>query len=321
MKGKSDQRVFLTGVTGGVGRHLAKYLLSRGVEVYGLQREMPRNSIPSVLANRYIQIGDLLDSDSLYNALQEVRPAYIYHLAGAIDRDVNEGRINYETNVIGTIKLFNAVKAVGLTPKILLVSSSAVYGQSSNLPIKEEEPLCPLTHYAVSKVAQEMVAIQYCLTQALPIIRARSFNVIGPDLAPSLLCSEVARQIASAEQSGETSIRIGNVKPQRDYTDVRDLVRAYDLLMQEGKPGEVYNVCSMKSHSVKECLDILISKARVPITVAVDRSRYRADEIDIQVGNSSKLNKLVGWQPQISFEESLDDLLNSWRAKVQGECQ
>ncbi len=315
------KRVLITGITGGIGKHLAAYLLSQGAEVYGLQRKLPGNDSSSVIGSSFIQIGDLLDSDSLSVALNEVRPTHIYHLAGCIDRDINEGSLNYETNVAGTIRLLNAVRTTGVTAKVLITSSSAVYGGSTHLPLKEEAELRPLTHYAVSKVSQEMIALKYHLTYGVPIIRVRTFNVIGPDLSPSLLCSALAQQIASAEKTGERVIQIGNLQPHRDYTDVRDVARAYHLLMQSGKPGEVYNVCSMITHSVKECLDVLVSKSRVPVSIEIDKSRYRDSEIEVQVGDSTKITSLVGWRPNISFEQSLEDLLNSWRVKLQGEKQ
>jgi GDP-4-dehydro-6-deoxy-D-mannose reductase len=315
------KRILITGITGGIGKHLAAYLLSQGLEVYGLQRQLSADKSTSVLERQFIQIGDLLDSESLSVALNKIRPTYIYHLAGCIDRDVNEGRLNYETNVTGTIKLLNAIRSVGIGPKVLIASSSAVYGGSTHLPIKEDAELRPLTHYAVSKVSQEMVALKYHLTYGLPIVRVRTFNVIGPDLSSALLCSALAKQIASAEQMGQGSIQIGNIKPHRDYTDVRDVARAYHLLMEVGKLGEVYNVCSMITHSVKECLDVLVSKSRVPVSVEIDKSRYRDSEIEIQIGDSTKINRLAEWKPTISFEQSLEDLLDSWRVKLQGENQ
>lgn len=316
---KPDQRVFITGVTGCIGKQLAKYLLAKEFKVYGLQRKSSDVNSPSVINHKYLAIGNILDSNTLCTALSEIRPTQIYHLAGAIDKDIQEGLINYETNVLGTIRLLNAVRTVGITPKILIVSSSAVYGEASQQPISETSELRPLTHYAVSKISQEMVALQYHLTYQLPIVRVRNFNVVGPGLAPSLLCSDLARQIALAENNGEQAIHIGNTVPRRDYTDVRDIVRAYESLMQEGKPGEVYNVCSMKSHSVQECLEILLNKARVPISVIIDKARYRAAEIEVQVGDSTKLSKLVSWKPEIPIEQSLEDLLNSWRGKLQGD--
>lgn len=321
VENNQEKRVLITGITGGIGKHLAAYLQSQDIEVYGLRRKLPDNNSSSVLASQFIQIGDLLEGESLSIALNEVRPTHIYHLAGCIDRDVGEGRLNYETNVMGTVRLLNAIRNVGILPKVLITSSSAVYGGSTHLPIREEAELRPLTHYAVSKVSQEMVALKYHLTYGLPIIRVRTFNVIGADLSPSLLCSALAQQIAYAEKTGESSIQIGNIRPHRDYTDVRDVVRAYHLLMQSGKPGEVYNVCSMSTHSVKECLDVLVSKSRVPVSIEIDKSRYRASEIEIQVGDSTKITRLVGWKPNISFEQSLGDLLNSWRVKLQGERQ
>ena len=310
-------RILITGVTGGIGRHLAEHLKSAGAVVYGLQRRPPSAQSPAVIDEKHIYVGDLLDTNSLCETLDAVCPTEIYHLAGAIDNDTDEGYINYETNVTGTIRLLNAIRNVGLTPKILLASSSAVYGRSVKIPIKEESELCPLTHYAVSKVAQEMVAIQYHYTGGLSIVRARTFNVIGPGLSPSLLCSGLARQIAYSEKNGKRSIQVGNIQPHRDYTDVRDVVRAYELLMRSGKPGDVYNVSSMTSHSVKECLDVLLAKSKVPLVVEIDKSRYRSAEIEIQVGDASKISKLIGWGPKIPFEQSLEDSLNNWRQVLQ----
>jgi GDP-4-dehydro-6-deoxy-D-mannose reductase len=314
-----EQRVFITGITGCVGGHLAQYLLTRGDMVYGFRRPETERQTNAVIDKQSIYVGDILDGSSLYSAIHEIRPTQIYHLAGAIDRDVNEGLVNYETNVIGTIRLLNAVRAVGITPRILIASSSAVYGEASRQPISETSDLRPLTHYAVSKVTQEMTAIQYHLTYKLPIIRVRNFNIIGPNLSPSLLCSDLARQIAEGEKKGKLTIHIGNVEPQRDYTDVRDIVRAYTLLMEEGEVGEVYNVCSMKAYAVSECLATLTAKAYAPIAVEVDKTRYREAEIAIQRGDASKIFNLTGWQPQISLAQSLEDLLNSWRLKLQGE--
>ncbi|HEX4947399.1 MAG TPA: GDP-mannose 4,6-dehydratase [Blastocatellia bacterium] len=312
-------KVFITGVTGGIGQHLAAYLLAQGAEVYGLQRKSPDGNSP--LRENQIHIGDLLDGTSLYKALDKVRPTHIYHLAGSIDKDITEGLINYETNVIGTIRLLNAVTSLGLTPKILIAGSSAVYGGASDVPLKEETELQPRTHYAVSKVAQEMVAIKYHQTCGLPIVRVRTFNVIGPGISPSLLCADLAQQIARAEYAGKTSIQVGNTQPRRDYTDVRDIVRAYVLLMQDGLPGEVYNVCSMQARSVQECLDGLLAQARIPLTVGVDESRFRAADIDIQVGDFTRIHNLTGWKPEIPFMRSLEDLLNDWRIKLQGVSQ
>ena len=314
-----NQKALITGITGCLGKHLAAHLLSQGVEVFGLQRKAPTKSESSIINAANIFVGDLLDSDSLEQALSEVRPTYIYHLAGCLDRDIHEGQLNYEVNVLGTIKLLNAVRTVGIIPRVLITSSSAVYGASMQLPIKEESELRPMTHYAVSKISQEMVALQYYLTYGLPIVRARTFNVIGPDLATSLLSSELARQIVQAEKGSESTIRIGNLSPQRDYTDVRDVVRAYEALMNYGKAGEVYNVCAMTAHSVQECLDGLVAKSKVPISVEIDPARFRAAEIEIQVGDATKINALNGWKPKISFTQSLEDLLNSWRIKLQGE--
>ena len=314
-----NQKAFITGITGCLGKHLAAHLISQDIEVFGLQRKMPSKEDPLVIKKENIFVGDLLDDASLKHALSEIRPSHIYHLAGCIDRDIHEGQLNYEVNVLGTIKLLNAVREVAITPRILITSSSAVYGASTQFPIKEESELRPMTHYAVSKISQEMVALQYFLTYGLPIVRARTFNVIGPDLAPSLLSSELARQIVQAEKGGENTISIGNLRPQRDYTDVRDIVRAYEVLMKYGKAGEAYNVCSMTAHSVQECLDGLVEKAKVLISVEIDPARFRAAEIEIQVGDATKINALNGWKPKISFTQSLEDLLNSWRIKLQGE--
>lgn len=319
MSESNRPKIFLTGVTGGIGQHLAWLLRAQSADVSGLQRTTSQKL--SILPASHVYQGDLLDSTSLYNALAQVRPTQIYHLAGSIDQDVNEGLRNYETNVIGTIRLLNAITSLGITPKILIVGSSAVYGGSKATPLKEEDPLQPRTHYAVSKVAQEMVALKYFQTSGLPIVRVRTFNVIGPSISPTLLCSDLAQQIARAEVTGKPFIHVGNTQPRRDYTDVRDIVRAYTLLMQEGCPGEVYNVCSMRTYSVKDCLDTLLKQARRSLTVKVEESRMRSADIDVQVGDHTKLRELTGWKPEIALAQSLEDLLDSWRTRLQGVSQ
>jgi GDP-4-dehydro-6-deoxy-D-mannose reductase len=207
-----------------------------------------------------------------------------------------------------------------LQPVILVASSSAVYGKPESHPMTEDHAFAPLTDYGVSKVAQEMVARSYSLSRGTRVIVARAFNLIGPRQSEKLAASEFARQIALVERGTPGPVRVGNLTPRRDYTDIRDAVAAYSLLAGIDDPADVYNVCSNVSRPLQEALDILIRAARVPIDVLPDPHRSKETEIEDQVGCFDRLRKATGWQPKISFEQSLLDLLDDWRARVAADC-
>ncbi len=306
-------RALITGINGFVGSHLAAQLCAQGAQVYGIDIAPPRsdNSYPKL---SHVFIGDILASEFLAGALAAAAPTHVFHLAGVLAGAPGGNLAQYSTNVLGTVQLLEALRTVQPAARVLVNSSSAVYGRPLKQPIQEDDELRPLTAYAASKAAQEMVAIHFGSEYGLTVVRARTFNLVGPRQSPQLVTSELARQVARAELEGTTSVRVGNLSPRRDYTDVRDAVRAYMLLASTGQSSQVYNVCSGKSHSVQESAEILLAMARVPLQLETDPTRIRSAEIDEQVGSPSRLERETEWKPEISFDASLADLLDDWRA-------
>jgi GDP-4-dehydro-6-deoxy-D-mannose reductase len=216
------------------------------------------------------------------------------------------------------VALLDAVVESGLQPGILVASSSAVYGSGlGRRPITEKFKARPATHYGVSKLAQELAAMHYFTSFGLPVIRVRTFNLLGPGLSPQLACSAFARQIAQAEKNRMLStILTGNLSARRDFVDVRDAVRAYVLLAEKGQAGQAYNVASGKAVAIQECLDFLLKQARVQVDAVVDPNRVQKDDIPVQAGSVKRLQTTTGWDTEISNQQSLLDMLDYWRQKV-----
>ncbi|MBI3742477.1 MAG: GDP-mannose 4,6-dehydratase [Chloroflexi bacterium] len=309
--------VLITGSEGFCGQHLARYCVTLGEKVTGIARKIHSNQTNpawDTIEN------DLSDTNSLISLLDQLRPEVIYHLAGTFDS--SDPTYLYALNVQATIRLFDAVTALAINPVIMIASSGAVYGRMSSATkaIQEQNPFCPLTHYAVSKIAQEMVALRYHLSEKVRVIRTRAFNIIGPGQPENLVCSSLAKQIAAIELNRQDPvIRVGNLTPARDLIDVRDVVNAYWLVANRGESGKVYNVCSGRAMTVAECLDTLKEFSQVPSETIIDPTRQRADDIPIQVGDPSRITHETGWRAQISFRQSLLDLLNYWRERLQKE--
>jgi GDP-4-dehydro-6-deoxy-D-mannose reductase len=316
MSDLTSMRALITGSSGFIGSHLADHLMAAGATVFGLGRVVPAHQRISQVLSHRVFAGDLLDESFLKASISEIKPTHVFHLAGVLNGAIGGSAAQYNVNVLGTIRLLDCLMSAGLSPLVLIASSSAVYGAPLSLPISEEHELRPLTHYATSKVAQEMVGIQYYLAAGMRIVRARTFNIIGAGQSPSLLTSWLAQQVVQAEAGGERVIRVGNLSPRRDYTDVRDVVRAYGLLANSSSSGDVYNVCSGASHSVQECVEVLMKMAQVPLELEVEPSRIRKEEIADQVGSSDKLRQATGWLPGIAFEESVTDLLDYYRQSL-----
>jgi len=310
-------RVLITGISGFVGSHLAAYLRDSGATVFGIDRVAPANPGENnqVPADK-VFIGSLLDESFLKAALNETKPTHVFHLAGVLSGAPGGPAIQYTVNVLGTVALLETLRSVKISPWVLSASSSAVYGAPSEQPIDEQRLLQPLTHYAASKAAQEMVAIQAQLAKDFPVVRTRTFNMIGRGQALSLLTSNLAQQVVSAELGGSRVLRVGNVNARRDFTDIRDVVRAYALLSKQDHAGDVFNVCSGVSHSVQECIDVLMKMSGVPLEVEIESSRIRTHEIDEQVGDPGKLHAATGWRPEISFADSLGQLLEYSRQEL-----
>lgn len=301
-------RALITGVSGFVGEYLARYLCSKQVEVYGYDLQ------PSLVVDK-TYIGHVADKALIKLALDEVAPDVIFHLAGVIKS--NDPALLYNVNVLGTVSLLDTVIELDKSPVVVMASSSAVYGTSKGSKnLDEGSELHPLTHYALSKAAQEMVALRYFDSYQLPVKILRMFNLIGPGQPAMLACSAFARQIALGEIHGGNEVVAGNLNAQRDFVDVRDAAKAFGVIAEKGKAGQVYNVCSGNLVSMRRCLEIMLSMSPNHFDIKVDSEYFQQNDVLAQVGNLHKINKATGWRPTISIHQSLLDLLNDWRNRA-----
>lgn len=297
----------ITGVTGFVGRHLCDHLIREGATVAGIARGAGETATPRGVR---VYHGDVRDAGFLLEVVAEVQPTHVFHLAAVMG--AGDSSTPYEINVVGTAHLFSAVRAASRSARVVISSSSAVYGAPQSMPISENEPLRPATDYAASKVGQEMIAVAYQF-RGVDVVRIRPFNLIGPRQPPALVTSAIARQIVEAERGGDAVVRIGNTETERDYTDVRDAVRAFALLAVDETLQDVYNVCSGVPHSVQECLDLLLGMTSSALTVERDPALVREGDILRQVGSAKRLSQATAWRPVIAFKESLAALLDDCR--------
>jgi len=299
-------RALVTGVSGFVGRHLVAHLSAAGDDVEGCDR-----------ADGSV---DIVDLDSVRSVLARTRPEIVYHLAGWSDvggswaAPVDVFRANAE----GTLNVLLAC-AEFKVERVVAVSSADVYGivHDDELPITEDNALRPITPYAASKVAADYLALQAWLGSKLPVVRVRAFNHLGPGQSSKFVAPALAERIARNERDGATSIPVGNLGARRDFTDVRDVVRAYRLLAEQGDPGEAYNVCSGNTVSVRQLADKLLAMARHAMTLEPDPSLERPVDVPVLLGDYSRLQQTTGWQPEIPLDQTLADLLDDMRARVE----
>lgn len=316
-------RLLITGIAGFAGSHFAEYALSQGVEVWGSLRPGSDTEHIEHLRDRlHLVECELLDEPAVGSLVAMARPDLVAHLA-AQSSAAASWRAPGETlavNVLGQANVLEAVRKNGLAPRILVVGSAEEYGavEEHELPIAETAPLRPLSPYALSKVAQDLMGYQYFKAYGFQVVRARPFNHEGPRHADAFVVSSFARQIAEIEAGRRPPVvEVGDLTAERDFTDVRDVVRAYWLLLTRGRPGEVYNVCSGKAWRLADVLDLLIAKARVGgIEVRPDPGRVRPVDVPVLRGDPSRLRATVGWDPEIPFEQTLQSVLEYWRRRV-----
>lgn len=317
-----SKRALITGITGFVGSHLSELLLKEGYEVFGTTRPRSKaENIDHILNKLRLYDADLLDSHSLYTILSKIKPDYIFHLAAQsfVQSSWASPANTMETNVIGTIHLFEAVRRAGIDPVIQIAGSSEEYGMvyPKETPVVETNPLRPLSPYAVSKVAMDYLGYQYSKSYNMRMVRTRAFNHTGPRRGEVFAESNFAKQIAMIEKKKQKPIvYVGNLEAERDYTDVRDTIRAYLLSVQKCEYGEVYNIATGKAVSIKKVLEMLISMSKVKVEVRKDESRMRPSDVPILLGDYSKFWKATGWKPKIPLEKTLRDLLSYWRERV-----
>jgi GDP-4-dehydro-6-deoxy-D-mannose reductase len=314
----------ITGITGFAGSHLAEYLLAEhpDVEVFGIYRWRSRMENIEHLDRRVTLVeADLRDYTSMHAALARSRPDYVFHLAAQsfVPASWTAPSETLVTNIAGETNLFEAVRALGLDPVIQIACSSEQYGLvlPTEVPITEDNPLRPLSPYAVSKVAQDFLGYQYFQSYGMKVVRTRGFNHTGPRRGQVFVTSNFCSQVAAIEAGlQEPVIRVGNVDAIRDFTDVRDMVRAYWLAVTRARPGEVYNIASGTGITIRALLDKILALSSVEVKVEVDPSRLRPSDVEILIGDSSKFRADTGWEPRIPFDQTVSDLLDYWRERM-----
>ena len=313
-------RVLITGMNGFAGSHLADLLIA---QTHWMLIGASRNATGDRTSPRMSWWNfDLRDADAVKRLIKLERPDLVIHLAAQpyVPAAWDDPWATFEMNVRPQQNLFDALLAQRLTPRILIASSNEVYGppaDADDLPFRETHPTWPVNPYGVSKVAQEAMALQYRRSHGLDVVVARAFNHIGPRQAMSSVANQFAQQIAEIEAGlREPVLRVGNMSAQRDFTDVRDVARAYFALIKLGEPGEIYNICSGHPRSVQALLDALLSQAKTAISIEPDPAKMRPADTPISYGSNAKLSAATGWAPQISFEQTVADLLDDWRERV-----
>ena len=317
-------RVLITGITGFAGSHLSDYILENhpDVEVFGIVRWRSRmDNILHIQDKIKSFEADLKDMGSLKKCLAEIKPDRIFHLAAQsfVPTSWTCPAETFAINSIGQINLFEAVLSLKQTPRIQIAGSSEEYGQvfPHEVPMKETNYLRPLSPYAVSKVAQDLLGWQYFKSYGMDVVRTRGFNHTGPRRGDVFICSNFAKQIAEIEKGKrEPVLFVGNLEAKRDFTDVRDMVKAYWLSLEKCEAGEVYNIGSGNSYSMNEVVDLLLALSEKEIKIQVDPKRMRPSDVPILLSDSSKFRAATGWEPKIPFQQSLEDLLNYWRERV-----
>jgi GDP-4-dehydro-6-deoxy-D-mannose reductase len=300
----SDMRALVTGSSGFAGRHLVAHLEAVGDAVSGLDRS---------------EGVDLTNDRAVATALDATRPEVVYHLAGFSDVGASwkQPREAFDANAIGTMNLLRAAESAGVR-RVVVVGSADVYGtvDEHELPLTETQPVRPMSPYAASKLAAEALAQQAWWGHGLETIVVRAFNHLGPGQSPRFVAAGIADRVARNEVEGRSEVEVGNLTPRRDFTDVRDVVRAYRLLVLAGRPGEVYHVCSGTDVSIADLAERLVALAATPMTLVADPDLQRPVDLPVLRGDNAKLRAATGWEPTFELQDTLSDLLDDARRRV-----
>ena len=318
------KKILITGINGFVGSHLAEYVIENNFgEVHGTVRGKTPSyvNIESIRNKISIMSCDLVDAFSTDNVIKEVQPDLVFHIAAQafVPASWKSPAETMSSNVMGSLNLFEAIRRNDIDARIQIACSSEEYGLvlPSEVPIKETNPLRPLSPYGVSKVAMDLLGYQYFKSYGMNIVRTRAFNHSGPRRGQEYVDSNWARQVALIEKGKQKpELFVGNLTARRDFTHVRDIVRAYWIAATKATPGEVYNICTGKDYSMQEVLDMLLKMTNKKIKVTQDPERMRPSDVEILLGDCSKFKKETGWKPEISYEQTLKETLDYWRAIV-----
>lgn len=315
------KKILITGITGFVGSHLLDLLAKKKTKykLYGIVREKSSLAKIEHSLNAVELINcDLINPTATFETIKNIFPDYIYHLAGesSVGLSWNAPQSLLNNNIVASLNIFEALRVLDNTrTRVLLACSSEEYGRISDeeIPITETVPLRPVSPYAITKATVDMFGYHYYKSYGIKIIRMRAFNHTGSRRDPIYALSNFAKQITEIKKGfKENIIYVGNLSVIRDYSDVRDIVRGYELAAEKCTPGEVYNICSSKGHRIKDLLDLMIRQSGCNIKTVQDKKRFRAIDLPVVIGDHSKLSRASSWSPQISIEETLKSILEYW---------
>ncbi|MFN8529956.1 MAG: GDP-mannose 4,6-dehydratase [Anaerolineae bacterium] len=313
--------ILVTGAGGFVGQHLLRHLAAThpGAELHG--------AVIQPLDGQYVpasyHVLDLRSPAAVTELFQQLMPTHLYHLAAQanVARSYDLPLETLENNILVQVNVLEAVRALPKPPRTVIISSGEIYGtdHAGEQPLDENAPLRPSSPYGVSKVTQDMLGLQYYISYKLSIMRARPFNHLGPGQNLGFVAPDFAMQIARIEAGlQEPVMHVGSLSAERDFTDVRDIVRAYRLIMETGEAGQAYNVATGSTTSIKQVLDTLLQLSETPIEVRVDVNRIRPGSSHKSWGDSTRLRHTTGWEPEIRLEQTLKDVLDDCRQRVKG---
>ena len=311
------ERVLVTGADGFVASHLIPEISREwSCELFGLGLKQEPSC---TVAGLQYRAADLTDLDGLEKVIDDFRPDAVFHLAAqpSVARSWEDPWNTYRVNLLGQVNLMEAIRRTGIEASVHIACSSEEYGRVSpdEMPLGEGASLNPCSHYAISKVGQEMLGKMYSEAFSWRVLITRGFNQAGPGQSPDFVVSSFARQIALVESGkAEPVLKVGNLEARRDFTDVRDTVRAYRMVMEKGRSGAAYNVCSGVAKAISEILEILLGMSDARIKVENDPARQRHSDIPLLVGDNALLRKETGWEPEIPLEQTLKDTLDYWRS-------
>lgn len=317
-------QALITGINGFVGGHLAEYLLDvGGWDIWGVDLG---NAIrlPHLRDKVHFTTANLCDAAGVSEMIRQVQPQVIFHLAGQpfVPESFQDPAATLNTNIVAQLNIFLALIEHSIQARVLTISSAEVYGliRAEDIPIDEDTPLRPSSPYAVSKIAQDMLALQYHLSHKLDVVRIRPFNHIGPRQGDRFVTASFAKQVAYIEQGMQAPvIRVGNLNAERDFTDVRDMVRAYVHAAQYAESGQVYNIGSGHPVKIQTVLDTVLAASSTPIEVTQDPQRMRPVDIPKLVCDATRFRTCTGWEPQYTLEQTLKDIVEDWRTRVRHE--
>ena len=315
-------RAFVTGAEGFAGSHLIEFLIREGFETSGIYySEQSFEPVKGILTDAKLVECDVRDRDKLDRIVSEAVPEIVFHLAALASVPLNERNrtLSIETNFVGSCNLLDAVRGGAPEARTIMISSSEVYGKVApeQLPLDENDPVKPANFYGVTKASVELLSRFYVTRYGMDIVILRPFNHIGPRQGTAFVCADFASQIAKIERGLMPPLmNVGDLTVERDFTDVRDMVKGYLFAARKGRAGEIYTLCSGTAHRIQEVLDILLDHAEVPVEVDQDPAKLRPSEIPVLMGSYEKFKQATGWSPEIPFETTVRDTLDHWRRQI-----